>query len=530
MRCNNKLRHNLLKKNVFDSVLDTRAVFGNRKRKSAIAIKSAEDFLQFREYVCEQKNVPHMDAWHREINTGIDGDYLKGIKGPDISILAPRGSAKSTWLCQWLAWCIGYHLNRGIALKIVYISYVIDVAAAKSRQIKSILESPRYQEVFPLVRAGKVKWGEREWQIDLSLAGLRTIDEPYTLVCSGLLGAIVSKRAHLIIFDDLIKTKSEAGNRILQDRMVDNYNNGIKYIRFPESRIINLGTRFAKHDIYNRIFVYPYYKIIKQSALITDSNGNEKSFWEPQSDDDKFGYPLTVLQKERDTDYESFLLQRQNEIPQDVTEGINKEAIVRDWLPSQFEQIYLGLDLAGSVQKYSDRTAITVLGIHKGILYVCDAWEEKLKGNYPKIKLLYKYWERWKTKSNQSIIVAIDANKYSSLFKQDLEIVLDDLTLLSSTIPNIDNAFNTINIADIATSGRGKEKIDRLNSHSTLFDNKRIIFNKIEADCLPSGVPPLDKLIAEITDYNSNESNDLLDSLETAIYEARKTLGEITVA
>jgi phage terminase large subunit-like protein len=431
----------------------------------------------------------------------------------------------STWLCQWIAWIIGTHVNIGIALKIVFVSYVIDVAAAKSRQIKSILESPAYQEVFPLVRPGKIKWGEREWQIDLDLAGIRTIDEPYTLVCSGLGGAIISKRANIILFDDLIKQMSDAVNKSIQDRMVDNYNNGIKYIRFPESRVINLGTRFAKYDIYNRIFVAPYYKVLKQSALLVNQYGEEYSFWEPDTLGSSFGYPLALLQEERERNYESFLLQRQNEIPQESVDGIREEHIHYGWMPAQFDQLLIGVDLAGSVEKYSDCTAYCVIGIREDVVYICDAWEEKIQGNLQKITKLYHYWEKWHSRCRGTATIAVDANKYSSLFRQDLEYYLDNLDKLKIEIPNVDYDFAHIFIKDVASAGRGKEKIDRLNSHSGLFENGKVVFNLISEPELPSGQTPIKKLVEEIIDFNSNESNDLMDSMEVAIYEGRQYIG-----
>jgi hypothetical protein len=498
----------------------TQMAIASQRKKSELAIKAATDFLIFREYVCGQANMPHMLEWHRALNTNESNGNLINIAGDDISILSPRGSSKSTWLCQWLAWVIGTHANAGIALKIVYISYVVTLAISKSRQIKSIIESPLYQDVFPNVRPG-AKWTEGEWQIDLDILGLRTIDEPYTLACAGLSGSIVGKRSHLILFDDLIKQKSDATSRPIQEKMIDNYNNGIKFIRFPESRAINLGTRFAKHDIYNKIFVAPYYRVVHQSALLTDENGQEYSYWEPDNINSTFGYPLSLLQKERATDYESFLLQRQNLIPQDDVDGITKEHIKHGFLPGRFEQIIIGGDLAGSVEKYSDATALCVIGINNEYVYVCDAWEEKLKGNWDKAKRIYEFWEKWHGRCKNKVILALDANKYSSLLKQDLEQWLDNPKLFKLENESFNDDFCNIFIEDVASAGRGKEKMDRMNSHSALFQNGRIIFNNIKEE-MPNGIVPLDKMINEIIDHDSNESNDLMDSLEVAIYKGRE--------
>ena len=193
------------------------------------AIAAREDFAQFRRYVCKHESYAHHYVWDKALNTGEDSKCLKGIAGTNELILAPRGSTKSTYLVEWVAFQIGKQTAPDVKLsiKILYVSYTIDVAMQKSVQIKQILESPEYQRVFPWVRPGE-KWSDKQWVIDRKLAGLSTIDEPYTLACSGLKGATTSKRC--LIGDTLVET--EIGKIPIKD--FSSYL-GIKVLTFNES-------------------------------------------------------------------------------------------------------------------------------------------------------------------------------------------------------------------------------------------------------------------------------------------------------
>lgn len=417
----------------------------------------------------------------------------------------------STFLLQWIAWIIGTHATQGISLKILYISYVIDVASSKSRQIKAIIESERYQEVFPIVRPSKSKWGESEWAIDFAFAGLSTIEEPYTLACSGLQGAINSKRSDILLFDDLLKSPSEAKNKKIQDRMMENYNSIIRFTRHEGARGINLGTRMAKFDLYATTFVPANgWKVIKQSALLKDGNG-EYSYC-----DDRV--TLETLIEERRLDYESFLLQRQNEIPETTSIGIQPHLIKWGWMPVEFERIVIGIDTADSTEENSNATAIIVLGIANDCLYVIDGFEGRRQGNTKKIDLIYDFWAKRKNDCKYPAILAADYHRFSKSLEGDFEDYIEDIREDES----LDNDFATVTIEKVKATQRG-EKIDRIESHSGIFEKGRIFFNLAATSTSEiDETKVLNKVVDEITNYNALAHNDLMDALEVAIYTARQ--------
>ena len=94
--------------------------------------RARKDFGYFCEVVGDKPPATHHKEWHQYLCTGDDSECLVGIAGPNVDILAPRGSAKSTVLGLFTAWAIGIHALAKKPLKILYISYTVDVARPKS--------------------------------------------------------------------------------------------------------------------------------------------------------------------------------------------------------------------------------------------------------------------------------------------------------------------------------------------------------------------------------------------------------------
>jgi hypothetical protein len=119
-------------------------------------------------------------------------------------VVSPN-SAKSTQVGLFTAWAIGIHAEQKLPLKILYISYTVDVARPKSAAIKNTICSKRYQEIFPSVRIKKGATSNEYWSIDYKHAGIEeTGDEQFTLCCAGLKGSITSKRSHLCLVGDTL--------------------------------------------------------------------------------------------------------------------------------------------------------------------------------------------------------------------------------------------------------------------------------------------------------------------------------------
>jgi hypothetical protein len=72
----------------------------------SIYSKAADDFQTFCT-ILDKPPAKHMLEWHHHLITGESNKYLLDIAGPNLDILSPRGSAKSTVLNLFTAWIIG---------------------------------------------------------------------------------------------------------------------------------------------------------------------------------------------------------------------------------------------------------------------------------------------------------------------------------------------------------------------------------------------------------------------------------------
>ena len=108
-----------------------------RKNKDEHLLEKArDDFGFFCEYVADKPPAAHHKEWHKQLVTNQDNSCLIKIAGPNIDLLGPRGSAKSTVLGLYTAWAIGIHTAAKKPLQILYLSYTVDIARSKSATIK----------------------------------------------------------------------------------------------------------------------------------------------------------------------------------------------------------------------------------------------------------------------------------------------------------------------------------------------------------------------------------------------------------
>jgi len=71
------------------------------------------------------------------------------------------------------------------------------------------------------------------WSIDFEYAGIpRVGDEEYTLRAAGLRGSITSKRSHLVLVDDPIKSSADIRNPTIRSEMESNWSSVIAPIVF----------------------------------------------------------------------------------------------------------------------------------------------------------------------------------------------------------------------------------------------------------------------------------------------------------
>jgi hypothetical protein len=495
-----------------------RFLASNAKRKksfdeASIEVKAArKDFLAFREYVCGHPSPAHHESWHGILNTGIDSQCLHGCGGRNTLILSPRGSAKSTFTVEWVAWIIGVHVSPEICfpLKILYVSYSVEVAALKSEQIQEILRSSKYQEVFPWVRPAK-RWSPKLWDIDKPHAGLPTFGEPYTLACAGIKGAVASKRAHLVCMDDLIKSPEQIENPAVRERMANNWSNVIRPVMYEGARAVCLGTRMSYDDLYATTFTSDRdWEVVTESAIADNGDGQEVSYW-PSN------FSLPFLQKLREDDPPAFALQYQNIIPREG-QGIIDPAWIQDGTPpplEEFDALAISSDFSASMKDIADYTVFILIGKIGDQYWFLDMRRGRWSGNIDKCNALLPMLFDWgilETESLYEVDGRTGAMKWHSKNPTIIEkgyylnFFTESQSYQISFKPDwIEYAQNRLGIQCITcfpVNLRG-DKLQRLRGTTGVFQTKRVWFNRYTK---------LKRLKQEIVGFGSTSKDDCMDA------------------
>jgi len=484
-------------------------------------IKCWESFEYFRKTVAKHETATHQKVWLDALITGQSSSCLREISGQDTLILSPRGSGKSSFLAEFVAYQVGMHSAPwiGISLRIIYLSYDLNTSRSKSRQIQSIILTSEYQNIFPWVRKSTSKWCESEWAINFEYCNLPVTNEQFTLSCGGLKSGINSRRSSLIIADDLYKNTEDSESDSIGKKLRDNWQKVVKYTKFKGARSICIGTRFSKKDLYNDLFtVEKGWKVIQQSAIIHDSNGNEKSYWEQQQ-------PLSMLQKERDDDPIGFSFQRQNIIVKVSQQAISNELIIKDMMPKYFDELCLGVDLSASTKETADFTALVLCGRSEDIFYVIDAYEIRVLGNFEKLKIIQELYDLW-----QHLLPSVkrynhETNEYIDTYPSNFNIWFDASAYGKSFEGdfNLYKAENNMYTWKATGISARSSKIERLRQHTFLFETGRIKFNILNNRRMIDGRKPIERLIEQLTMFGSVRHDDLMDALVLSISGLRKT-------
>ncbi len=457
------------------------------------AIAARKNFAEFRRYVCKHESYEHHEVWDKALNTGKDSKCLKGIAGNNTLILAPRGSTKSTYLVEWVAYQIGQQTAPDIRLsiKILYVSYTIDIAIQKSVQIKQIIESPEYQRVFPWVRKGE-KWADKQWVIDRKVAGLSTIDEPYTLACSGLKGATTSKRSHLIVLDDLIKSPKQIESLAIREEMSSNWTTVILPTMFEGGKAACLGTRMTPDDIYQTDFIPAKgWQQLIQSAIVDNELGEEYSYWQS-------GQSLGFLQETRELDPVAFSFQYQNKVVRVSEQSIDPLWITNGEVPDieEFDALVMGVDLSTSLKERADYTVMVLGGRVDNRFYILDMRRMRTIGNIEKLDDMIELWSDW---GSARVDIWVEAEAYQGSIAGDF----------TSHVINTRKVYD-LTCTPVTLKG---DKLTKLRSVTGLFQNKLITFNQYAM---------LGRLKHELINFGSTDHDDCADALVLCLHGLRQ--------
>jgi len=456
--------------------------------------RAAGDFQTFCTLM-DKAPAPHMLEWHKHLITGEDSKYLVNIAGPNLDILAPRGSAKSTVLNLFTAWVIGTHTTAGLPLQIIYCSYNIATAIPKSRIIKQILESATFKKIFPKCQLRQGMQSDIGWSIDFDYAGISRVgDEEFTLRAAGLRGSITSKRAHLVIVDDPIKSSADIKNPSVREEMNNNWSSVIAPIIFEGGRAMCLGTRFHPLDIHKTMFnPNKGWKQVTQEAITYDDSGDPVSYWPEQ-----WSVPYLLGQKELDPVAFAFQYQQQPVMTSDLV--LSPDLLVKGDVVTEFDTLAVGIDLSASKNETSDYTAFVLGGRLKDKYYIIDAHQMRSIGDLEKIDLLCKMLLEW------GVLEENEEGQYFPTYSTCtlvVEAVAYQASLAADLRRVMLNEWGLANIHIHEVKGFRGDKIARFRGTLGVLENKKVVFNRYRK---------FDPLFDQLINVGATAHDDLLDA------------------
>ena len=411
--------------------------------------------------------------------------------------IVSHNSAKSTTLGLFTAWAIGVHTTAKLPLQILYLSYTVEIARPKSAAIKRIIESRKYQEVFPAVRLLKNVTSNEYWSVDHKFAGIESIgDEMFTLCAAGLKGSVTSKRSHLCLIDDCIKSATDIANPDIRKAMQDNWNAVISPTMFEGGRAICLGTRFRHDDIHATTFnEQNNWRQIVLSAIQQDpKTGDELSYW-PEM------WSLEYLKEKKRTAPVAFSFQYMNQIVRQGELSLAPELIVKAEIATEFDSLGIGVDLSAGIKEKNDYTVMVLGGRIDDRIHIIDYRRIRAMGNLEKLDEMKELLNDW------SIIGKDDNGNYFPTFSTcDIwsEAVQYQASLEADFKRICLNDEGLHNLIWHPVKGFRADKLARFRGIIGMFEERKIIFNRFRN---------FTNLFEELTNFGVSSHDDCVDAL-----------------
>lgn len=420
----------------------------------------------------------HINEWY---------SMLSDESNEKIVILAPRNHAKSTIVSvNYPTWLIGNNPN----IRIVIVSNAASQAQSFLRSIKSIIEmDSRYREVFGNLKPQSPdKWSER----DIIVNRTNTREKDPTVSTVGAGGSILSKRADIIICDDILNQDNtrtpeqrEKVSKWFKDTLVP-------VLEPKHGRLIWISTAWNLDDLSHTLFKDPTYDVKrKYRAIIKESE--RKDLWDKYLDilytngkkeadlfyknnevamldntqvlwSDRFDYKK-LFDERVSLGTRSFNLMYQNDAVSDET-AVIKEAWVEQCkdenrrLIDSFERssydmtiqvVTQGVDLAISESDLADETVITTLA-----------------RSHNKYVILNAVGGRWSPGDIRSNIKG-----QSDRFRPSV-ILVENNAFQASMVKDL-QAISTAPIRGFTTTGEKYDEFVGINSIAVALENKQLI-------------------------------------------------------
>ena len=205
------------------------------KKELAERELAQREFLSFVKYDFPEYRI----NWHHQLMA----DKLQAVQEGKIKrliISCPPRSGKSELVSKYFpAYCIGKNKNDTI----IQVSYSGDLAIDFGRQVRNIVASQNFENIFPGTKLAEDSKSKGKWNTNGRGA--------YSAV--GVGGALTGKGARILIIDDPIKNREEAESKLIRENVWNFYTSTARTRLTPDGAIIVVMTRWHQDDLAGKL-------------------------------------------------------------------------------------------------------------------------------------------------------------------------------------------------------------------------------------------------------------------------------------
>ena len=213
---------------------------------------AAEDLISFTEYSHPQYKTA---AHHRLI-----AQKLQQVERGEISrlmiFMPPRHGKSELASRRFPAWYLGRHPER----QIITASYNADLASDFGRDVRNIVGSADFRNVFAITLA----------QDSQAANGWHT-NKGGSYVAAGVGTAITGRGAHILLIDDPVKDRADADSELVRKATWDWYRSTAYTRLMPGGAIIIIQTRWHEDDLAGRLLDSSW-DVLSLQALAEDDD------------------------------------------------------------------------------------------------------------------------------------------------------------------------------------------------------------------------------------------------------------------
>jgi len=140
-----------------------------------------------------------------------------------------------------------YVMGREPGSNVLVVSYGSDLPRKFGRRCRSIVQQPAYRRIF-----------DTGLQNDIAAADQWALQNGSEFMGSSIQGGITGTRASGVVWDDLVKGRTEADSEIVRTRTWESYRDDLLSRKLPNAWEVAVGTRWHEDDPIGRILPENY--------------------------------------------------------------------------------------------------------------------------------------------------------------------------------------------------------------------------------------------------------------------------------